>query len=245
MIDGYEYFDDAHPLHDDDGDDDDGRGDGKKGSKKRRKNKRDNSKAGGCNNILPALELCVTGTKCKIHRDDDMAEQMHKENHLIDYYGDYQGTRDTSFDDNKDCQFMIEVKNQNMPADQNENEKLETSSLLLDRYDVRTLLEDLQIVDEQNRDRSTDICDADLSEEERKLIYVERFGDMKLNEECNSNSKASIGGKNETTGKAESSAIGCNLKSVPVKFVDESEMSNIPDGIQAVSSCCQCNDILV
>jgi len=223
----YEYFDDAHPLHDDDDDDD-------RQFKKPRTKKRNHPVSTMA--MVGPLDLTVVGTMSTIHRDDDMAEQIHQGKHLIEYvhFDNQEADADadeSSFQNNEEEQYSLQTSQADVCP--------KTEPLLLDRYDVRTLLEDLQIfekpIHEKNKNTADDADDADdtdLNEEERRVIYLERYGDLKLEEE-------SVGVDVDCAHKV----IGRADEKVPATCTSPFELSEsdfsdilIPNGVKPVSS---------
>jgi hypothetical protein len=163
-------------------------------------------------------DLFIFGTRCTIHRDDDLAEQLHEEKHLINYFERHEDFETFEKDE--------------VEEEQRSLQKIDISvgkePLLMDRYDARTLLEDLFPFERPQQNITED---DDMNEEERKQIQFERFGGLALEEEEESTGFDSQHEKrNYEDDHKNTPAENLVLFNLPA-----SGIRNIPSGIEAVS----------
>ena len=162
-------------------------------------------------------DLFILGTRCTIHRDDYLAEQLHEEKHLINYFERHED---------------FETFEKDIEEEQSSPQEIDISvgkePLLMDRYDARTLLEDLHPFERPQQNIAED---EDMNEEELKQIQFERFGGLALEEEKESTGSDSRHQKrNYDDDHSNAPADNLVLFNLPA-----SGIRDIPSGVEAVS----------
>ena len=238
-MDDYLYFDDKHPLHDDEDEE----------RYKPRKKKR--TRPENCRRpvLPPPLDLTVVGRKCIIDRNEGLATQIDQGSHLIDYFEHYQQDNYTTTNDGEEAGDWVDIthcekQHAGVDVSQMKPERTGIRSacdqgkkpvLLMDRYDARTLLEDLSEFESPRHIHNGDDIDDCLTEEENRLIAIERFGDLTIAEDKEEQLNAEVEEKDHRT---ESFTVNINNTSQESDFeLSDNDKLNLPDGIKVVSSC--------
>ena len=331
-----EYFDDAHPLYD--SDEYNQHESSHRHAQRKKRQRRDSSQSqqhtknddsysyytrSACSDAAASkstnnrthqsggnvLDLTVIGKKCVLHRNDDLAEQLDQEKHLIDLLEDHQPSH-RQHEDNEDpySSDMDEFYSQqdsgvdnggihassSPPGECNStwtdiihpfvNSTLTgthttTSTsystnggsrtipkhhhLFVDRYDARTLLDNVSIhegsIYSHKREANDLGFDHDLTYDEKQVIDIERFGDLKLQDEDVANEKyrecpkaggdegtAIPGGSHKLESPTRASTHIDHSKTDDVDAgsakedgfeLDEKERAMLPLGIAIVSTC--------
>ncbi len=177
----YDYWDDEHPLHELDDDD--------KGGSKRKRYRPTTSYSLQSNRHIP-VDLTVSGTKCILHRNDNAAKKIDDGKHMIDYYEN--SNEDASgvctlvehtINDWKDAAHADDEDHHNSTGSESYIDEVSRRPvLLMDRFDVRGLLENISDYEQGHsftkKEPQYQDVDDDLSAKDRRSLEEERFCDF-------------------------------------------------------------------